>query len=147
LVAANIWKITTGVYDTPKSKLKCKACQEPFDSHHRPLVAPSTGFVHFPVYNGQGSRPDFKLGDVPTLIYLPELRTGREISFELGFVGYGTEGTPRNPLAHATSVHYIGGQYFWYDGMVDSGTLHLLEGKEEAPARTGVPKYVIYFHL
>jgi len=148
VVAADIWKVTTGVYDTPKSKLKCRACQEPFDSHHRPLVAPSTWFVHFPVWDGQNARPPFELSDLPTIMYLPELRTGNEITFQLGYVGYATSGTPRNPLTHATSVHYIGRDYYWYDGMVDSGTLHLMEDAyQEAPAHMGDPEYVVYFRL
>jgi len=148
VVAADIWKVTTGVYDTPKSKLKCRACQEPFDSHHRPLVAPSTWFVHFPVWDGQNARPPFELSDLPTILYLTELRTGNEITFQLGYVGYATSGTPRNPLTHVTSIHYIGRDYYWYDGMVDSGTLHQMEDAyQEAPAHMGDPQYVVYFRL
>jgi len=116
VLAADIWKVVSGVYDTPKSKLKCKACQVPFNSHHHPFVAPLTWFVHFPISDGQNTSP-FRLRDLPVLIVLLELRTGREISFELGFFGYGTMGSPRNPLSHATSVHWINQQYFTYDGM------------------------------
>jgi hypothetical protein len=81
------------------------------------------------------------------LIVLPELRTGREILFELGFVGYSMTGSPRNPLTHATSVHWIDLQYVTYDGMRDSGTLHLLGDDEEAPDSMGEAEYVVYFRM
>ena len=55
---------------------------------------------------------------------------------------------PEIPLTHATSVHYIGRDYYWYDGMVDSGTLHQMEDAyQEAPAHMGDPQYVVYFRL
>jgi hypothetical protein len=76
---------------------------------------------------------------------LPELRTGREILFELGYVSFGTMGTPRNPLAPATSIHWINHKYYRYDGMRDSRTLHQLGDAEEAPACMGEAEYVIYF--
>jgi hypothetical protein len=51
LLAADIKKVVSRVYNMPKSKLKCKACQVLFNSRHCPYVAPSTWFVHFLVYD------------------------------------------------------------------------------------------------
>ena len=147
VLAADIGKLVSGEYDTRKSKLKCKACEVPFNSRHRPLVSPSTWFVHFPADHddGRSGRPIFRLREIPTIIRLPELRTGREIEFELGFVAYGTIGSPRNPLTHATSIHWIDNNYFMYDGMISDGALRFLEDGKEPPASMGQSEYVMYF--
>jgi len=149
VLAADIGKVVSGEYDTPKSKLKCRACDVPFNSRHRPLVAPSTWFVHFAASsdNRQSGRPNFWLRELPVLIRLPELRTGLEITFELGYVGYSMTGAPRNPTTHATSIHWINHHYYLYDGMINDGALRFLEDGEEPPASMGQAEYVVYFRL
>jgi hypothetical protein len=78
---------------------------------------------------------------------MPELRTGREVAFELGYVGYRTEGTPRNPLTHAISIHWIDNKYHQYDGMQRGGALRQLGDAEEPPASIGEADYVVYFRM
>jgi hypothetical protein len=138
----DVWKLVTGVYDTDKSRKQCKECRETFNSHHQPYVAQTTWFIHFPIGTVNTANHATRLQDLPTIITLPELRTGQEVSFQLGFVQYTNYHPNPRMVSHVTSVHYIGRDYFYYDSMRDGGALHPLG--EEDP-RGGEARFAYYF--
>jgi hypothetical protein len=49
--------------------------------------------------------------------------------------------------SHATSVHFIGQQYYQYDGMQRDGVLGWLGDADEAPASMGEAIHVVSFRL
>lgn len=146
--AEEIQKVVDGVFDSDKSKKKCKQCQTTFNSRHRPFVAQTTWFIHFPIGNPQTFSHLTLLSDIPEIITLPELRTGNEIDFQLGFISYTHyHANLRVPYGHTTSVHLIGRNFYEYDGMERGGDLRPLEEGEEPHAAGREARYAVYFRL
>ena len=111
--------LSARIADTQPSKLgkrKCKMCKSQF-VQQTTLVAPTTWFLPFGILN-ENERPTVW----PTTLSFEEsdrrLQSDEAI-FDLGYISYSSEHADPTSTAvtHHTSLHYFGGQWYYYDDM------------------------------
>lgn len=139
--AQNLHNLNSNTYDTHKSKKKCKKCKSQFNSNQRAAVSPATWFHSF-------QTPfEANFSDYPRTLEFVDLLTQRPVYFDVGYFTFVTRDVSQvsgelPPVSHQVSVHHIGNNYQFYDGMQRHGDYQdIPENLKDLNIMTGV----IYF--